>query len=455
MSILTLSNLPTIARKKYSYVGDDWVQSLTFELSEMQEIDSVKYSLYDLLADERVHNTTWENRVEMLNSWISDMKDRNHYMFKRSSANGCKPVVSVMDERHGFQELINFASNDYLNLSHHPRVIKKVQETVAEYGIGSGGAPLLNGTNVVSEKLEQKIAACKGCEAAMVLSSGYGANIGIISALMGPRDLVIYDMYAHASLIDGGKVANKKFFMHNDPASLEKVLRDNVHQYMNKLIVVDGVYSMDGDIAKLDAIVEIARHYGAWVLVDEAHATGVIGKTGKGTMEHWGMEGKVDIVTGTFSKAVGVIGGYIAGSRKLINYLNWAMRSYMFSTAPMLAACAAATEALEVINDEPQIRETLWKNINLMKGQLNQLGYDTGFSETAIIPIIIKNDTKIKEMAFRLHQAGIFVNPVPYPAVPRKLTRIKLTVMSGHTEEQINYAVQEIDKAAKELGVKA
>jgi glycine C-acetyltransferase len=368
--------------------------------------------------------------------------------------NGTKVLTKVKDPQTGeLRDMLNLASNDYLNFTQDERIWNEVKAIVQEYGSGAGGVPLLSGSMDIIKKLQNKIAEFKGAEASIVYSSGYGANFGTISGLVGKRDIAIYDMFAHASLIDGSKGSNKKFFAHNDPKSLEKVLQNVQNDYINKLVVVDGVYSMDGDICRLPEILDIAHYYGAWVLVDEAHATGVLGKNGRGTLEHFGLEGKVDIVTGTLSKAVGSVGGYVAASERLINYLKYTSRSFMFSTSPFIPSVVASLKALELIEQKQAGMDKLWDNIYFIKDRLTEAGFNLGNAETAIFPLILGDDNKVKEMTYRLHNRGIFVNPVPYPAVPRKLTRVRLSVTAGFSRAQLEYVVDNIIEIGKDMEI--
>lgn len=449
-----MSNNISNPRKHYHLFDDDNLDHLYFDISKNGEIDANKYSLYNFTGDPKLEYAEWESRMDMMNSWFTDMKSQNRFLYERESLNGSKVVSQVVDpETKEVREMLNFASNDYLNLTQDSRIWEKVKELSPQYGGGAGGVPLLSGSMNIIKKLAQKIAAMKGMEAAIVYSSGYGANYGTISGLLGHKDIAIYDMFAHASLIDGSRGANKKFFQHNDPISLEKVLKNCQNSYINKLVVVDGVYSMDGDIVKLHEILDIAHYYGAWVLVDEAHATGVIGKTGHGTLEHHGLEGKVDIVTGTLSKAVGSIGGYVTASERLINYLKYTSRSFMFSTSPYIPSVVASLEALNLISEQKAGMDKLWENIKYVKDRLTTAGFNIGNAETAIFPLIIGDDNKVKEMTYRLHKKNIFVNPVPYPAVPRKLTRVRMTVTAGFSREQLKYALDEVERVGKELEV--
>ena len=429
-------------------------EGIRFDASRYQEIDSEKYSLFNLLQDERIDDTSFNARVSMLDSWVEDMTLHGHYLYRRELISGCKPVSTVVDGATGeYRQMINLGSNDYLNLSQHPRVIQAAIACIQEYGVGSGSAPMFSGTMRVHRQLEKELASMKGCDDAITFPSGYAANSGTIGALLRKNDVAIYDRYCHASLFDGSVAGNRLVFSHNDMRSLEFVLQKAQNRFVNKLILLDGVYSMDGDIAKLDEIVAMAHHYGAWVMVDEAHATGIIGKTGKGTPEYFDLIGKVDIVSDTLSKTLGSIGGYIAGSHKLMSLLKNAARSFVFSSSGPVMAAAAALESLKVIQEEPELRTRLWENIHYLRSKLIALGFDLGNSETAIIPLVLGDDYKVKEMSARLDQAGIFVNSVPYPAVPRRLSRVRISVTAGLTREDLDKVIFEAARIGRELAV--
>jgi len=446
--------IPTPSRKHYHLFDEEQIDHMYFDISAAGEIDANKYSLFNFTGDPKLEYAEWESRMDMMNSWFSDMKKSNRFLYERESIDGSKIISKVVDPETGdIREMLNFASNDYLNLTQDKRIWEKVKEVAEQYGGGAGGAPLLSGTMRVIKELQEKIATMKAMEASIVYTSGYAANVGTISGLLGHKDIAIYDMFSHASLIDGSKGSNKKFFAHNDPASLEKVLKSVQNKYINKLVVVDGVYSMDGDICNLPEILDVAHYYGAWVLVDEAHATGVIGKNGKGTVDYFGLEGKIDIVTGTLSKSVGAVGGFVAASQKLINYLKYNSRAYMFSTSPYLPAVSASLEALKLIEKNEAGQDKLWENIQYVKNRLLSAGFNIGNAETAIFPIIIGDDNKVKEMTYRLHLKNIFVNPVPYPAVPRKLTRVRMTITAGFSIEQLDYALKQVEEIGKDLNI--
>lgn len=393
-------------------------------------------------------------RAKAFREFKNDLFKQKHINYRRVSTSGSAPVMTVIDPyTREEREMIYLASNDYLNLTRHPKVIESGRQALLKYGAGAGSVPLLGGTLDIHTELERKIAKFKGCESAILYTSGFGSNCGTLLSMLGEKDIAILDLYVHASIIDGCKNTNIKFFKHNNMDSLEKVLKRTHDKYRTKFVIVDGVYSMDGDIAPLDKIVEIAHSYGAYVMVDEAHATGVIGVNGRGTPEHCNVEGKVDIVAGTFSKALGGVGGFIATSEELVDLLHYYSRTYMFSTAPTPQVTGSLIAALDVIQEEKDLREKLWWNINYFKKGLLDLGFDIGNAETAIFPIIVGDDFKVKEMCRMCHEAGIYVNTVLYPAVPKRLSRLRLSIMAQHTKEQLDYTLEVLDMISKKLDV--
>lgn len=417
----------------------------------MQKLDFSEATLMDFMDTE---GKDIMERASYFNDYADYIKGNKHNYYRRISLNGSSPVMTIIDEYTGNpREMIYLASNDYLNLTKHPRTIKAGIEATEKYGSGAGSVPLLGGTNDMHTKLENKISKFKGCKDAIIYSSGFGSNCGTLLALLNENDIAILDMLVHASTIDGCKNTNVKYFRHNNLDSLEKILDRAQKEYRTKLIVVDGVYSMDGDISPLDKIIELAKIYGAYVMVDEAHATGVIGQNGKGTPEHFDIEGKVDIVSGTFSKALGGVGGFIAANEELVQLLRFYSRPYMFSTAMTPQVTASLIEAIDVVEDEPQRRERLWDNIKYFRQNLTNLGFDLGNSETAIFPIIIGNDTKVKEACKMLHENGIYVNPVLYPAVPKRLARLRMSLMSEHTKDHLDKALNVLEEVGKKLAI--
>lgn len=417
----------------------------------MQALDFKDKSLLDF-AD--IEGCDIMQRAKIFGEYSSYIKEMNHYCFRRVSMDGSSPVMNVHNSSDdNIKEMVYLASNDYLNLTKHPRVIDAGMHALSKYGAGAGSVPLLGGTLDIHKELERKIAKFKGCESALLYTSGYGANSGSLLTLLQKDDIAILDRLVHASIIDGCKNTNTKYFKHNSLEALEQILSRSQKKYRTKLVIVDGVYSMDGDIAPLDKIVELAHSYGAYVMVDEAHASGVIGQNGRGTPEHFGLEGKVDIVSGTFSKALGSVGGFVAGSNELIELLRFYSRAYMFSSAPTPQVAGSLIEAINVIETEPELRQSLWQNINYFKENLLNLGFDVGNSQTAIFPIIIGDDYKVKEACRMLHERGVYANLVLYPAVQRKASRLRMSLMATHTKAHLDKALQELEFVGKKLDI--
>lgn len=417
----------------------------------MHDISFDEASLFDFFD---IDGCDIMKRANIFNEYTLHVKKIKHDYYKRISSNGSSPIMNVYDQHTGKEkEMIYLASNDYLNLTKHPRTIAAGIKALEKYGTGAGSVPLLGGTFDIHVELEKKIAKFKGCENAILYTSGYNANCGSLLTMLQEKDIAILDRLVHASIIDGCKNTNVKYFKHNSLKSLEKILERSKKEYRTKLIVVDGVYSMDGDIAPLDKIIELAKNYGAYVMVDEAHATGVIGKNGRGTPEHFGLEGKVDIVAGTFSKAMGCVGGFVAANQELIELLYFYSRSYMFSAAPTPQVVGSLIEALNVIETEPELLKNLWQNINYFKEHLLNLGFDIGNSETAIFPIIIGDDYKTKEACRMLHERGIYANLVLYPAVQRKSSRLRLSLMATHTKEHLDKALDALEQVGTKLSI--
>lgn len=417
----------------------------------MELLNFDEASLFDFVD---IANADIVQRAGIFKEYADYTREMKHDYYRRISYDGSGPVMKVYDQyRNQPKEMIYLASNDYLNLTRHPRTIQAGMETLQKYGTGAGSVPLLGGTFDIHVELEQKIAKFKGCEDAILYTSGYGSNSGSLLGMLQEKDVAILDMLVHASIIDGCKGTNSKFFRHNDLKSLEAVLSKCQKEYRTKLVIVDGVYSMDGDIAPLDKICELAHQYGAYVMVDEAHATGVIGQNGRGTPEHFGIEGKVDIVAGTFSKGMGAVGGFLAAKKDLIELLHFYSRAYMFSTAPTPQVVGSLLAAIDVIQDEPQLRQNLWDNIKYFKKNLLELGFDLGNSQTAIFPIIIGDDYKVKEACKMLHENGIYANLVLYPAVPRRLSRLRMSLMANHTKEHLDKTLDVLETVGKKLEI--
>ncbi len=414
-------------------------------------MDSTKYSLADFMD---IPDLDIMGRAELFAQYAEDSRQRGHAHFRRISLTGSGPTMQVVDPLTGkVNEMIYMASNDYLNLTKHPRTIAAGRAALEKYGSGAGSVPLLGGTTDLHIELEQKVAKFKGCEDAILYTSGFGSNCGTLLAMLTDKDIAILDLLVHASIIDGCKNTNVRHFRHNDMQSLERALTKAKDKYRTKLVVVDGVYSMDGDIAKLDEIVQLAHAYGAYVMVDEAHASGVIGPNGRGTPEHFGLEGQIDIVAGTFSKGLGVVGGFIATNKELVQLLHFYSRAYMFSTAPTPQAVGSLIAALDVIETEPELRKQLWDNIIYFRENILKLGYNIGNAETAIFPLIIADGLKVRDMCRHCHELGLYINPVQYPAVPERLSRLRISLMSAHTREHLDKALEILEHVGREFDV--
>lgn len=367
--------------------------------------------------------------------------------------NDAEAVVDYPRES-GKRQMIILASNNYLGLNNHPRVIAAAQQAALDYGTGAGSSPLLVGRFPVTKELETKLANLKGAEEACVFSTGYSANVGVISAVAGKDDVVILDRLAHASMVDGAKLsgAQIKVFHHNDAAHLDSVLRRN-KQARVKLVAVEGIYSMDGDVAPLDEIYEVCRRHDALLLVDEAHSTGVLGAHGRGAAELFGLEGKIDLHVGTLSKALGACGGFVAGNSDLVTYIRYFARSGMFSTAPSPMVMAAASAAIDVIRDEPELRHRLWDNCNFMHSELKRLGFTVNEAPSPVIPVIVGTMKGLRQMTLELHRSNICVNSVPFPAVPHGSERLRVSLTASHTREQLVEAIECIRRAGVNAGI--
>ena len=351
--------------------------------------------------------------------------------------------VTLKEKDNHEHEVIMLASNSYLSLTTHPRVIAACKAACDQYGFGMGASPLLAGTSVLHRQLERLIAEFYETEDAMIFPCGYSGNIGIIAALCGSGDVVLTDSANHASIFDGCKLsgAEVKVFLHRNLEHLEKTLKHLPDYQKGRLIVTCGVFSMNGDLAPLDQIVELAKRYQARVMIDEAHALGVVGPTGRGTPEKFNCMGQVDIIYGTMSKAPGAIGGYCAGTASLIRYLRYYGRTYFFSTSSPPPIVAGLIEVFKLLMEDAAGRDRLWDNIRYMLAGLKELGFDTGDTESAIIPIIIGDEGKLANFHNDLRHQGVFTNLVTYPAVRRKECRLRVSIMNSLTREEMDKAL--------------
>jgi len=351
------------------------------------------------------------------------------------------------------RKMIMIGSNNYLGLTNHPRVKEAALEAVRKYGSGCAGSRLLNGTLDIHVRLEEKLARFMRKETALVFSTGFQTNLGVISALAGKDDIILIDKMDHASIIDGCRLSfgEIKKYRHNDMEDLERLLQQNNGK--GKLIIVDGVFSMEGDIADLPNIVRLSKKYGARLMVDDAHGIGVLGKTGRGTAEHFGLEDEVDLIMGTYSKSLASIGGFIAASEDVVHYIKHFARALIFSASPPPSSVASVSAAIDIIEEEPGRRERLWHNTNKALNGFKALGFDTGKSETPIIPVIVGEDRKAFTMARMLHDRGIFANVAVSPAVPADMALIRTSYMATHTDEQLDRVLKAFEEVGRALGI--
>jgi 8-amino-7-oxononanoate synthase len=386
-------------------------------------------------------------------------KCRKFTKAKEAVAAGVYPYYHVVESEQNPEvviegrKMIMLGSNNYLGLTSHPKVKEAAIQAVMRYGSGCAGTRLLNGNLGIHMKLEEKLAAFFRKEAALTFATGYQTNLGIITSLVGKHDVVIIDRLDHASIIDACRLsyAEVRKFKHNDLANLEYVLKDSGKR--GKLVVVDGIYSMEGDIAPLPGIVRVCKKYGARIMVDDAHGVGVLGKTGRGTVEHFGLEQEVDIIMGTYSKSLASIGGFLAASEEVIHYVKHTSRPLIFSASPPPASAAAVMAALDIIDREPERRERLWHNTNKMLQALKQMGFDTGNAETPIVPIVMGSMERTFMMWRALFDAGVYVNSVMPPATAPDRCLIRTSYMATHSDEMLDRALEIIGATGRRLGV--
>jgi glycine C-acetyltransferase len=389
---------------------------------------------------------------------VAALRERHLYRALRVMSSAQGPIVSVDDRR-----VISLSSNDYLGLTHHPRLKAAAAAAVDAFGVGSGAVRTIAGTMSMHEALEAELAAFKGTPAVLTFQSGFAANTGVIPTITGETDLIVSDELNHASIIDGMRLskAPRRIYPHGDVAALREILREAQETgrdgagtpYRLILVVTDGVFSMDGDIAPLPGIVEAAESAGAAVFVDDAHASGVLGRDGRGSVDHFDLHGRVAIQVGTLSKAVGALGGYVAGSVALREILTQRSRPFLFSTSHPPAVVAACREAIRVMQDEPELIDRLWTNTRRFKGELSRLGFDTGASETPITPVMMGDPDIAGRFSQRLIAEGVFAQPVVYPTVAIDKSRLRTIVTAAHADEQLDRALEAFATVGRELRV--
>ncbi|HKL42202.1 MAG TPA: glycine C-acetyltransferase [Clostridia bacterium] len=391
-----------------------------------------------------VHN------LKYLQEKIQELKDSGTYR-KLDTLQGANEPVIMLDGK----EVINMSSNNYLGLATNEAMKKAAKDAIDAYGVGSGAVRTIIGNMDIHEKLERKLAEFKREEAVMVFQSGFNCNAGAIQAITERGDLIVSDELNHASIIDGVRLsrADKVVFKHSDMSDLKRVLEEKREEYNNCLIITDGVFSMDGDLAKLPEIVELAEAYDCMTYVDDAHGSGVLGENGRGTVDHFDLHGRIDFTIGTLSKAIGVIGGYVAGSQVMKDWLINRGRPILFSTSLPPAVVAAATKSVELLMDSSEYTDKLWSNARFFKEKLGKLGFNTGKSETPITPVIIGDEAKSLEFSKKLFEKGVFVSPIIFPTVAKGTGRVRCMISAAHSEADLEKAVKVFKKVGKEMNL--
>ena len=353
------------------------------------------------------------------------------------------------------KRVLNFCSNNYLGLANHPKLVQAAKDAMDQYGVGPGAVRTIAGTLDLHLELEKRIAKFKGVESAITFQSGFTANLGTIPALVGKEDYIFSDELNHASIIDGCRLSGGKIvrYKHADPTSLEAVIRESEGQYRRGLIVTDGVFSMDGDFPPLDKIVEIAEAYDLMLMVDDAHGEGVLGKGGRGIVDHFNLHGRVDVEIGTFSKAFGVMGGVVAGDASIVEWLHQRGRPFLFSSAVTVPDVAATIAAIDLLEESTELVDRLWSNAEMFKTGMKELGFDTGKSMTPITPVMLGEAKLAREFSRKLYDEGVFAMALGFPTVPKGLARIRVMISAAHTPEDLEESLAAFAKVGKELGV--
>ncbi len=390
-----------------------------------------------------------------LTAQLDELKRAGTYFRLRELEDAQAPVCT-----YDGRKVINLASNNYLGLCNHPKLAEAAIQAIREHGVGSGAVRTIAGTMRIHMELEEKIARFKNVEACVVFQSGFTANAGTVGSILGKDDFILSDELNHASIIDGARLSRAKIkvFRHKDVAHCEQLLQEIEHEPGQKLIITDGVFSMDGDIGPVDRLAALAEKYGAIMMVDDAHASGVLGRNGRGSVDHFGVHGKVDVQVGTLSKAIGALGGYVCGSRDLIDYLYHRARPFLFSTSHPPSVAATCIAAFDILENEPERIDRLWANTRYFKQQLEHAGFDIGgrstpASETPIIPILIGDGRKTMDFSRALFAEGLMATGIAFPTVPEGKARVRTIMTSEHTRGQLDQALDILTGTAKKMGV--
>jgi glycine C-acetyltransferase len=389
-------------------------------------------------------------KLQWIEEELQNLKDAGLYNRIRtlSSAQGAWLVVDG-------KRALNFCSNNYLGLANHPRLVQAAREAGEKYGVGPGAVRTIAGTMDLHIKLEERMAAFKGVKAAITFQSGFNANLATIPALVGKADAIFSDELNHASIIDGSRLSGAKIIRYNhcDPEDLHRVLEENRASYPKALVVSDGVFSMDGDVAPLDKIYAVSEQYEAILMVDDAHGEGVLGRGGRGIVDHFGLHGKVDVEVGTMSKAFGVVGGVVAGDPLVVEWLRQRGRPFLFSSAMTVPDTAACLASLDLLEESTELVDKLWENTRYFKTEMQNLGFDTGNSETPITPVMLGEAPLAQQFSRELYENGVFAMSIGFPTVPRGKARIRVMISASHEKEDLDQGLEAFKKVGRQLGV--
>ena len=390
------------------------------------------------------------SKIEWLQQEIDGLKEAGLYNNIRtlSSPQGAWLVVDG-------KKVLNFCSNNYLGLANHPRIVEATRKATETYGVGPGAVRSIAGTMDLHIELEKRLATFKGVEAAITFQSGFNANLATIPALVGKEDVIFSDRLNHASIIDGCRLSGAKIiaYEHNSAEALEEAIKENLSNYRHALVVTDGVFSMDGDVAPLPALYEVTKKYDLLLMVDDAHGEGVLGKGGRGIVDHFGLHGKVDIEVGTMSKAFGVMGGVVAGDKVIVEWLRQRGRPFLFSSAMTVPDAAACLAAVELLEESTELVDRLWDNGNYFKAEMSKLGFDTGASETPITPVMLGEAPLAQQFSRELYEEGVFGMAIGYPTVPQGKARIRVMISAAHDRDDLGKGLDAFAKVGKKLGV--
>ncbi len=390
------------------------------------------------------------SKIDWISEEIENLKNAGLYNKIRTISTAQGAWLDV-DGKH----VLNFCSNNYLGLANHPKLTQAASEAMATHGIGPGAVRTIAGTMDLHVRLEERLAQFKGAEATITFQSGFTANLAVIPALVGKEDVIFSDRLNHASIIDGCRLSGAKIiaYEHNDVVSLEEQLKANLSQYRRALVVTDGVFSMDGDIAPLDKIYEVCKKYDVLLMVDDAHGEGVLGKGGRGIVDHFGLHGKVDVEVGTFSKAFGVMGGVVAGDAKIIEWLRQRGRPFLFSSAMTVPDTAACLAAVDLLEESTELVDRLWDNAKYFKAEMARLGFNTGVSETPITPVMLGEAPLAQQFSRELFEAGVFGMAIGFPTVPQGKARIRVMLSAAHDRDDLGKGLDAFEQVGKKLGV--